>query len=222
MNIVVANSNPIHAEVEKQLSARYPTTLLHTKDELNPKLLEKVNPAFVFFLHWSFIIPKEIYERFNCVVFHMTDLPYGRGGSPLQNLIVRGHTNTMLSAIKVEKGIDTGPVYLKKKLELDGTATDIFKKAGLIMKEMVDEIMTTRPTPVPQEGEAVLFKRRMPAESNLAEIDDLGTVYNYIRMLDADGYPNAFIETKHLRFEFTNASRDGDSVAASVKITTKK
>lgn len=221
MNIVVVNSNPIHAEIEKELSAKYPTTLVHTKEELSTKMLSEINPTFVFFLHWSFIIPKDIYERFDCIVFHMTNLPYGRGGSPLQNLIVRGHTSTILSAIKVEKGIDTGPIYLKKNLDLDGTATDIFKRAGLIMKDMVNEIITTNPTPVPQKGEAVLFKRRTPAESNVAELDDLRAVYDHIRMLDAEGYPKAFVETKHLRFEFTNASSDGDSVTASVKIIKK-
>ena len=45
----------------------------------------------------------------------MTDLPFGRGGSPLQNLIVRGFEETMTSAIKVTKGIDTGDIYLKEK-----------------------------------------------------------------------------------------------------------
>ena len=44
----------------------------------------------------------------------MTDLPFGRGGSPLQNLIVRGYKSTKLTAIKVQSGIDTGDIYLKK------------------------------------------------------------------------------------------------------------
>lgn len=44
----------------------------------------------------------------------MTDLPYGRGGSPLQNLIVRNHYKTKISEIRVKKEIDSGPIYLKK------------------------------------------------------------------------------------------------------------
>lgn len=222
MNIVVANSNPVHAEVEKQISAKYKTTLVHSKEELTETLLNEIKPDFVFFLHWSFLIPKDIFERFQCIVFHMTDLPYGRGGSPLQNLIVRGHTETMLSAIRVEHGIDTGPVYLKRKLDLAGTASDIFKRAGGIMKEMIDEIVTNRPVPKAQEGDVVVFKRRTPSESDLAAIDDLEMAYNYIRMLDADGYPKAFVETQNLRFEFTNATPGADSITATVKITRKK
>jgi methionyl-tRNA formyltransferase len=44
----------------------------------------------------------------------MTDLPFGRGGSPLQNLISRKIYNTKLSAIRVVKELDAGPVFLKK------------------------------------------------------------------------------------------------------------
>ena len=52
--------------------------------------LERINPRCIFFPHWSHRIPKEVHDRFECIVFHMTDLPFGRGGSPLQNLIARG------------------------------------------------------------------------------------------------------------------------------------
>ena len=43
----------------------------------------------------------------------MTDLPYGRGGSPLQNLIKKNHKSTMLSAIECQDNLDSGDIYLK-------------------------------------------------------------------------------------------------------------
>ena len=92
------------------------------KEDFNYENLLSMNPTKIFIPHWSYIIPNEIYNHFDCIVFHMTDLPYGRGGSPLQNLIVRGHKLTKISAIKVQKGLDTGAVYLKKELSLFGTA----------------------------------------------------------------------------------------------------
>ena len=73
----------------------------------------------------------------------MTDLPYGRGGTPLQNLIIRGHSETMISAIRCEKKIDAGPVYLKKKLSLDGTAEKIYLRAYKIIEKMIFEIIQT-------------------------------------------------------------------------------
>jgi methionyl-tRNA formyltransferase len=221
ITIVIANSNPLHSTVEKTCGKSYKVVTVHDKHELTMDTLAKANPSYVFFLHWSHLIPTEIYESFTCIVFHMTDLPYGRGGSPLQNLITRGHSETMLSAIKVEAGIDAGPVYLKKKLSLAGTAEEIFLKAGKLMVDMINEIVTNKLQPVRQEGEVVLFKRRKPEDSNIRSIDRLETVYDFIRMLDAPGYPKAFIETEFLRFEFAKATLKSDSVMADVKITLK-
>jgi methionyl-tRNA formyltransferase len=58
--------------------------------DLAVEMLAALDPRYVFFPHWSHRIDSAIFERFECVIFHMTDLPFGRGGSPLQNLIARG------------------------------------------------------------------------------------------------------------------------------------
>jgi methionyl-tRNA formyltransferase len=221
MRIVIANCNPVHRSLETRLSERYTTLLIHEKHELTAAALEAFQPDYIFFPHWSFIIPGEIYRNYPCVVFHMTDLPYGRGGSPLQNLIVRGHTVTMLSALRVAEGLDTGDIYMKKELSLLGTAEEIFLRAGKLMEQMIAEITEKQLVPVPQQGEPVVFKRRTPGESNVENIETLDQLYDYIRMLDAEGYPHAFIETKHFRFQFTRASLKKNEIIADVRILTK-
>jgi methionyl-tRNA formyltransferase len=45
---------------------------------------------YISLLHWSWKVSDEVVGRFECVCFHITDVPFGRGGSPLQNLIVQG------------------------------------------------------------------------------------------------------------------------------------
>ena len=64
--------------------------VIRNKSELSYNLLEKFNPDFLFFTHWSWIVPKKIHKKYSCVVFHTAPLPYGRGGSPIQNLIING------------------------------------------------------------------------------------------------------------------------------------
>ena len=103
--------------------------LINQKSNFNSKYLNDFNIEKIFIPHWSYIIDEDIFEKYECIVFHMTDLPFGRGGSPLQNLIVRKMYNTKVSAIKVQKGIDTGDIYLKEDLNLEGSATEIFKRA---------------------------------------------------------------------------------------------
>lgn len=190
------------------------------REDFTQEYLLEIKPEKVFIPHWSYIIPENIWANFECIVFHMTDLPYGRGGSPLQNLIVRGHKETKISALKVEKGLDTGDIYMKKPMSLEGTAEEIYLRASDIIEDMIEEIILNYPMPVSQSGEPVVFTRRKPADSNMSELTDLNKVYDYIRMLDAEGYPHAYIELNGIRYEFSRVSKKADgSLLADVRIS---
>lgn len=221
MKIIIANSNPIHSPIMSTCEKKFGAEIINHKNELTFEHLQDSNPDFIFFLHWSYIIPPNIFENFNCIVFHMTDLPYGRGGSPLQNLVVRGHKETMISALKVTSGIDTGPIFLKRPLSLDGTAAEIFVRSGRIMLEMIEEIISDKIQPIEQHGDIVIFQRRTPAQSNVKDVLNTRQMYDHIRMLDAPGYPKAFLETEHLRFEFSGAELADGDLTANVRITKK-
>jgi len=196
--------------------------LITEKDDLTYEKVSKINPKYIYFPHWSWKIPKEIFNEFDCVIFHMTNLPFGKGGSPLQNLILRGIGKTKISAIKATEDLDSGPIYLKKELSLDGSAEEIFRKAAkIIFKEMIPYITKHDFKPSPQKGQSVVFPRRKPEESNMKKINDLKKIYDHIRMLDAEGYPKAFIETDDLIIEFSDAEFDKDLVTAKAKIKIK-
>jgi len=148
----------------------------------------------------------------------MTDLPYGRGGSPLQNLIIHGHKNTKVSAIKCVKEIDAGPIYLKNKLSLSGNAEQIFNRLSKVIKKMIINIIDHRPKPKEQIGKIVNFKRRNPQDSDIGELDDLNLIYDYIRMLDAEGYPNAYIKLGNLKYELSSSKITSEGIVAKVII----
>ena len=196
--------------------------LISNKKDFNLENLKKINPDKIFIPHWSYIISELIFNSYECIVFHMTDLPYGRGGSPLQNLILLGHKNTKISALQVESGIDTGNIYLKKDLLLKGSAQEIYDRANEVIKDMIVEIVKTKPVPIKQKGKPTLFKRRKPSMSNMNVVESLDEVYDFIRMLDADGYPHAFLETEKLKFEFRNVSKqNNESLESYVRIIKK-
>ena len=188
-------------------------------EELTPELLQALNPRYVFFLHWSWLVPESVFNAVECVCFHMTDVPYGRGGSPLQNLIVRGHRETKLTALRMSAVLDAGPVYLRRPLSLEGNAEEIFIRASQLSAAMIATLITQEVIPQPQSGEPTLFKRRRPADSVIPELPGLDRLHDFIRMLDADGYPRAFIEHQGFRYEFSRAVRYDGRIAADVKIT---
>lgn len=219
--IVIASPHERNDATEagvRQRLANCEVIRLRDREALSRAALDPMAPSYVFFPHWSWRIPADIHTRFSCVVFHMTDVPYGRGGSPLQNLIVRGHRETMLSALHCVEEVDAGPVYLKRPLSLVGTAEEILRRAAAVIEEMIVEIVETRPVPVTQVGPVVTFERRTPADGDLAPLTEVEQAYDHIRMLDGEGYPSAFLLTPSLRFEFRDARRDQDFVDARVRI----
>lgn len=197
--------------------------ILTEKEALTVENLERFSPEYVFFPHWSYIIPAPIYEKYTCVVFHMTDLPFGRGGSPLQNLIVRGFEQTKVSAIRVDAGLDTGPVYMKEDLELSGTAEEILKRtSALIFTRMIPGILEKNPVPKPQEGEVVTFKRRKEEDGRLCKDMEEKTMYDYIRMLDAEGYPHAYAEFGPYKIRFSQAEYREGKLTAKAEFVRKE
>ena len=91
---------------------------IDSSNELSLDHLSSINPRYIFFPHWSHIVSNEILDKYDCVCFHMTDLPFGRGGSPLQNLILNNFSHTKITALKMSDELDAGPIYLKKDLRL--------------------------------------------------------------------------------------------------------
>jgi methionyl-tRNA formyltransferase len=186
-------------------------------DQLN-ETLKVIKPSYIFFLHWNWFVPSNIYSNFECVCFHMTDVPYGRGGSPLQNLIIEGKKETQLTALRMVEEMDAGPIYTKKKLSLEGRAEEIYIRAGDTSVEIIDWIIVNKPKPIPQVGEVTIFKRRKPDQSLLPNLGSLESIYDHIRMLDAPSYPFAFIEYGEFRIELNDAKIEGDKINAHVTI----
>lgn len=218
---VLASSRPWNTYMAKVLASRspYDFVLISHPNDLTVEKLVSINPRFVFFPHWSHRIDSSIYERFECVIFHMTDLPFGRGGSPLQNLIARGIYETKMSALRCVEEMDAGSIYLKRPLSLYGSAEEVFLRASNVIEDMIVEMLEKQIEPVPQEGEPTVFKRRKPEEGDLLSAQSLEQVFDLIRMLDAEGYPSAFLNIGPLKLEFVRASRKSSHVLADVRIS---
>ena len=192
---------------------------VRTRKELLGLDLEDLQPRYIFFPHWRYIVPKNLTDNYECICFHMTPLPYGRGGSPLQNLIARGHEETKLSVIRMVPELDAGPIYYQRDMSLLGGAEEIYLRAGRIIADRIQAMAVEEPEPVPQEGEPVCFPRRQPEESKVpADIKDMDSLFDFIRMLDAEGYPPAFMETGCFRLSFKRACRRSGAVEADVRI----
>lgn len=219
---IIASSKPWHKQqLDALLQPADCWIWVADSDELR-EAVKRAHPRYIFFLHWHWLVPESVWSRHECVCFHMTDVPYGRGGSPLQNLIIAGKTDTMLTALRMVEAVDAGPVYAKRTMSLQGRAEDIYSRAGQLSFEIMKWMIKTNPEPVPQTGEVVLFQRRKPEQSELPVGGSLTGVYNHIRMLDAPTYPLAFIDYGDFRIEFSSAELRDDAIHATVTLRKRK
>jgi methionyl-tRNA formyltransferase len=220
---VFASSKPWNRSLTEDLKlhSESKSEWVHSPEELENLINASPNIRYIFFLHWNWLVPEFIWSQYECVCFHMTDVPYGRGGSPLQNLIIRGHKDTVLTALRMVDEMDAGPVYTKRPLSLDGTAHEIYLRASKLSFEIIDWIVSSEPTPVAQSGQPVVFKRRNPTQSKLPIAGSMRQVYDHVRMLDAPTYPHAFVDHGEFRIEFSEARLGEEEVTATVRIYKK-
>lgn len=216
---IFASCKTWHSEIYEKLAhkMRGHWMCISNMNELD-HALSILKPEYIFFLHWNWLVPETIWKQHECVCFHMTDVPYGRGGSPLQNLILAGHKETKLTALRMVGEMDAGPVYTKKPLLLEGTAQEIYVRAGALSGEIIEWMIENEPVPIEQAGEAVLFKRREPGQSVLPKSGSLSSIYDFIRMLDADGYPHAFMEHGEYTINFSKARLENGRLIAEAEI----
>jgi methionyl-tRNA formyltransferase len=195
-------------------------TLISKKQDLTKESLEKINPKIVFFLDWSWIVSDDIISNFFCVGFHSAPLPEFRGGSPIQNQIIRGVKDTKLSAFKMDGGIDTGNILAQKDLSLEGHLSDIFSSISDLSFSMIIDIVNGNYTETKQIGDGSYYKRRKPKDSEL-QIDDMsssiGYLNDFIRMLE-DPYPNAFIIIKDKKIIFKSSEIKDGKINAKIII----
>jgi methionyl-tRNA formyltransferase len=115
--------------------------------------------------------------------------------------------------------MDAGDIYMKRPLSLQGSATEILARAYGIIREMIVEIVASKPTPKPQTGEPTFFRRRTPEQSEITtSLPSLEALHDHIRMLDAPGYPNAFLRVGRYTLRFHDSHLSDGSVGARLTI----
>ncbi|MBI4395964.1 MAG: methionyl-tRNA formyltransferase [Elusimicrobia bacterium] len=108
------------------------------------------------------LIPENIFSwpRLGMVNVHFSLLPKYRGAGPVQWALIRGEEETGITLFRIEKGLDSGPVFLKKALKIDPEDNAITLRGRLtrLGLEALDEALAHFEPgdwrPEPQEGEA--------------------------------------------------------------------
>ncbi len=104
--------------VEKGLKVYQPLTL---KDGAFLDTLKELNPELIVVVAYGKILPSYVldYPKYGCINNHASILPKYRGAAPIQRAIMDGNTETGVSVMKMDVGLDTGDVIYVEKVTIE-------------------------------------------------------------------------------------------------------
>ncbi len=173
-------------------------------NKINLKKINQIQPRIIFFMFWSNRISRKIFSNFLCIQFHSSNLPKFKGGSPIQNQILNKINKTKLTAFRINDKIDSGDICMKSNIFLNGKAENIYRNIEKKAVQMIKIISKRKKISFKkQKGLSSFYRRRKPFQSNISNVinKEPNRIYDFIRMLDADSYPKAYLVSGNKKFE---------------------
>lgn len=161
-----------------------------------------VGNEIAFLLSCERKVPKSVLERSrHNIVVHASDLPEGKGMSPLSWQILEGKNLIPLTLFEAIEAIDAGPFYLKENVSFSGN--ELLDEMRLALGNKIVEMCTrfVREYPQiigkaqPQIGPETFYPRRRQEDSRLDAEKTIAAQFNLLRIADNERYP-AFFEWK--------------------------
>jgi len=139
------------------------------------------------------------------IVVHASELPKGKGMSPLTWQILEGKNRIPITLFEAVEAIDAGPVYLRGYVDFLGNELlhEMQNALGMKIMEMCEVFLSDWPQilskGIAQTGEPSFYKKRTPDDSRLDPQKSLTEQFNLLRVVDNDRYP-AFFEWNGRRY----------------------
>ena len=165
----------------------YSVTLIHNHKEV-------VKGDVLCLLSCEKIFKKLNYNDYNLVV-HESDLPHGKGWSPLTWQILEGKSKIPITLFEASETIDSGRIYLQDVIELNGSEllSEIKKKQGLKTIDLILKFFNSFPMEgKKQKGKETFYKRRTQKGSELDIHKTITEQFDLLRISDNERYPAYF------------------------------
>jgi len=146
---------------ELGIEVRNPRTL---KDPQEQARFAALDADLAVVAAYGLILPKPILEapRSGCINVHASLLPRWRGAAPIQRAILAGDAITGVTIMRMEEGLDTGPMLLKRETPIDGkTAGELSDELARLGAKALGEWLENPTPPVPQPEEGVTYAAKV-------------------------------------------------------------
>jgi len=177
---------------------------------LTPRSLKGADERSAFAAHradiavvvaYGLLLPKPVLDapRCGCLNLHASALPRWRGAAPIQRAIMAGDTETAMMVMRMEEGLDTGPVCLAERVAIgpDTSAGELHDAlsalGGRLIGAALEKAEAGQLACIPQPSEGVTYAAKIGKDEGRIAFDrPAAEVHNLIRGLSPT--PGAWLE----------------------------
>tara|TARA_B110000008_G_C16960056_1_gene559785 strand:+ start:766 stop:1404 length:639 start_codon:yes stop_codon:yes gene_type:complete len=194
IQILVDNPNSWIVPYSKQLIEK-----IQNQFEIKPKLLfsqEEIVKGEILCLLGCETIFKDLHlNKYNLVV-HESDLPKGKGWSPLTWQVLEGKNQIPITLFEATESVDAGKIYASEYIKLNGSELleEIKHQQGLKTIDLILNFIKNKRKikGKTQKGESTFYSKRGPNDSELDINKTINEQFNLLRVVDNDRYPAYF------------------------------
>lgn len=161
------------------------------------------NPDVIVVAAFGQILKKEVLDlpRYGCINIHASLLPRWRGAAPINAAILSGDEETGVTIMKMDVGLDTGPMLSARKIRIkpDDTAGSIFQSLSTLganlLIETLPDYFSGKLTPQPQPEQGATYAPMMKKEDGLLDFTQPAEALER-RARAMNPWPGAWIQFK--------------------------
>ncbi|MFC6446247.1 methionyl-tRNA formyltransferase [Shinella zoogloeoides] len=214
--------SPVHQAAERRGIPVF--TPVNFREEADRAAFRAHGADVAVVVAYGLLLPEAILTgtRLGCYNGHASLLPRWRGAAPIQRAIMAGDEETGMMVMKMDKGLDTGPVALTRRVTISETMTAgelhdaLMQAGGALMAEAMGKLEAGDLPLTVQAEEGVLYAAKIDkAETRIDFSKPAKDVHNHIRGLSP--FPGAWFELpvagKPERVKVLASERTGDGVS---------
>ena len=212
--------SPVHRLAEQHsIPVRTPRTLRDTQEQAD---FAALGADIAVVAAYGLILPRPVLEapRLGCINIHASLLPRWRGAAPIQRAIMAGDDKSGITIMRMEEGLDTGPMLLREEISLDARTTGgslhdaLAALGGRLILPALDGLAAGSLADVVQPEDGVTYAAKLTRDE--ARLDWNRSADELERQIRAFApAPGAWFDYQNERFKVLEAAVEPLSTASS-------